>query len=482
MKTYDYYCTWQAQNIYCQVKGVSNRDYLDEEALFKENGLVHAYPEFRQDLYFVLDDGWDVPYSYNVKEEYPFASHEIKKDRFKSFKGTPQEKLKQMVDKIMSYGWKGVGIWVCAQGSNKAYKRSIKGLKSFFKKRLEWSKYAKIAYWKVDWGIYCNEYSFRKMLTQLANEIYPELIIENCMCIGPVNGFNDSEEENLKYQFPWNKNQKKYIDKVNQISEVFRSYDVTEELSSTTTLARLAYLLKQQHSIINCEDEVYMGAILGCSLGIERNKMCIEVNIAPKTSFHYRSNETLAALRYRRISPCFAKGKLQISKETFLDEFLFDSYWSPSVDHQLVKQLCPARVARNTKLPKVMKIKEVPYVVCCKDFNHNYAIGTFKRLNHEEDEKYAINVSIEIDEIVNHIAVFSNHIQTLKIAFPSNIIVKKFILIDLIHNTQIDVTKKIKVKNQKMIFPFGELTKDFYSDDDSTKAYMLQFVKEESKI
>jgi len=44
------------------------------------------------------------------------------------------------------------------------------------------------------------------------------------------------------------------------------------------------------------------------------------------------------------------------------------------------------------------------------------------------------------------------------------------------------VEKKIKVKNQKMIFPFGELTKDFYSDDDSTKAYMLQFVKEESKI
>ena len=303
MKSYDYYCTWQAQNIFCQVKHVSNRDYLDEEALFKKDGLVYAYPEFRKDLYFVLDDGWDMPYSNNVKEEYPFASHEIKSDRFKSFKGTPQEKLKQIVEKITSFGWKGVGIWVCAQGSGKAYKYSIKELKYFFKERLEWSKYAKISYWKVDWGIYCNELEFRKMLTKLASEIYPELIIENCMCINPVNGFNDTEEENLQYLFPWNKNQKKYIDKVNQISEVFRSYDVTEELSVPTTLARLAYLLKQQHSIINCEDEIYMGAILGCALGIERNKMCIKANIAPKTSFHYRSNEVLAALRYRKISP-----------------------------------------------------------------------------------------------------------------------------------------------------------------------------------
>lgn len=86
MKTYDYYCTWQAQNIFCQEKGVSNRDYLDEEALFKKNGLAEAFLECRKNLYFILDDGWDVYYSQNEKEPYPFASHEIKKDRFPHFK------------------------------------------------------------------------------------------------------------------------------------------------------------------------------------------------------------------------------------------------------------------------------------------------------------------------------------------------------------------------------------------------------------
>lgn len=43
MKTYDYYCTWQAQNIFCQEKGVSNRDYLDEEALFKKMVLLKLF-------------------------------------------------------------------------------------------------------------------------------------------------------------------------------------------------------------------------------------------------------------------------------------------------------------------------------------------------------------------------------------------------------------------------------------------------------
>ncbi len=479
MKTYDYYCTWQAQNIFCQEKGVSNRDYLDENALFNEqNGLVHAFPECRKDLYFILDDGWDVFYSKNTKESYPFASHILKKDRFLHFHGKPQEKLKQLVDKILSYGWKGVGIWVCAQGYEKAYSYSVKRLKSFFKKRLLWSKYANISYWKVDWGVYGNDWSFRKMLTALAKQIYPELIIENTLCIPPVNGFNGDEELSLQYQFPWNQNMKKYIDKVCKISEVFRSYDVTEELSTTTTLARLCYLLKQNNSIINCEDEVYLGAILGCSLGIERNKMCAKSPITPLSSFHYRYHEAVAAMRYRSISFAFAKAKLHLSKETFMDEVPFGPYWSENVSNQLVKQVCPARVSRNTSLPKVKKIKEVPYVVCAKDYNHNYAIGTFKRLNHEEDEKYEIDVSVQIDEPIDNLAIFSNHIRQLKAHFLKPLQMKKLILVDLINLTKKDVTSFIKVQNNTLTIPYSSLTSSFVCDDASSKAYLLKIEKE----
>lgn len=480
MKTYDYYCTWQAQNIFCQEKGVSNRDYLDEEALFKKNGLAEAFLECRKDLYFILDDGWDVYYSQNEKEPYPFASHEIKKDRFPHFKGKPEERLKKLVDKIMSYGWKGVGIWVCAQGYQKAYTYSVKRLKAYFKKRLEWSKYARIAYWKVDWGVYGNDFSFRKMLTNLAKEIYPELIIENTLCMPPVNGMNQEEEENRKYQFPWNQQTKKYMDKVCQLSEVFRSYDVTEELSSTTTLARLCYLLKQKHSIINCEDEVYMGAILGCSLGIERNIQCTLSKITPQSSFHYRYNEAIAAMRYRTLSQPFVGTKLHLSKEIFTDEVLFGPYWSENVSNQLVKQKCPARVARNTSLPKVHPIQKVPYVVCCKDLNHHYALGTFKRLNHEKDEIYAVDVCVQMDELVSHIAIFSNHIRHLKVQFENDFKIQRINLIDMIHLTQKDITSQIQMKNHCLWIPYAMLTKEFVCNDDSTKAYLLEITYEKN--
>ncbi len=474
MKTYDYYCTWQAQNIYCQPKGVSNRDYLDEEALFGEKGIVFAYPELRKDLYFILDDGWDVPYSYHVEEDYPFASHEIKSDRFPSFYGSPKEKLKQMVDRICSYGWKGVGIWVCAQGSGEDYLKTIDELKDFFKERLLWSKYAHISYWKVDWGKYGNDAAYRKMLVNLAKEIYPQLIIENAMCICPVNGVNDHEEEKRKYLYPWNKSMKKYIDEVVHFSEVFRSYDVTEELSSSTTLARLIYLLKQNQSIINCEDELYMGAILGCSLGIERNKTCALETITPKTSLHYRALETLAAIRYRKLSPCFVGGKLHVSKEKYLVKWQFGAYWSENIDHVLVNQICPARVARNTSLPQVEKIKEVPLVICCKDLKENYAIGTFKRLNYEDDSLYQVNVRIDIDKKVRNIAIFSNHIQTITIKLSENIEGKKIYLRDLIHNTRKNITKLIVVKKQKLCVDYARLTRDFSCEDLSSKAYLLE--------
>lgn len=475
MKTYDYYCTWQAQNFLCQKKGVSNRDYLDEEAIFNDkNGIVNAYPELRDSLYFVLDDGWDVPYSYNVKEKYPFASHIIREDRFPSFKGTPQEKLKQMVDRIKSYGWKGVGIWVCAQGYDKDYEKSIQGLKNFFKERLLWSKYAGISYWKVDWGTYCNDVSYRKMLVNLGKEIYPELIIENAMCINPVNGFNNGEDEDKKYIFPWNNEMVNYIDKVVKFSEVFRSYDVTEELSTTTTLERLIYLLKKSKGIINAEDELYLAAVLGCSVGIERNKISRLDKKPTNNMFNYKTNEVYAYVNYRKISSCFAGTKLLTSKETFLDSCQFGGYWCDNVTNALVKQICPCYVARNTSLPKVKALKEIPYVVCCKDLNNNYAIGTFKRLNYGNDNDYKVNVSVKISSLVDNIAIFSDHIKTLKVTFKENIIGKKFYLVNLIDNSKEDVTNSIVVKDNKMTIYYSKLTKKFKTNDYSGKAYLLE--------
>ena len=332
-------------------------------------------------------------------------------------------------------------------------------------------------YWKVDWGIYCNDVKYRKMLVRLTKKYYPELIIENAMCINPVNGFNNGEEEQYKYMFPWNKEMFNYIDKVTKFSEVFRSYDVTEELSTNSTLARLTYLLKKSNAIINAEDELYLAAVLNCSYGIERTPYSTVTATTKNINFNFKCNEVKAAINYRRISPVFKRTPLRTSKEQFLDEYSFGGYWCDNVTNATVKQLCPARVSRNTSLPKVKAIKEVPYVVCCKDLNNNYAIGTFKRINYENDDKYLVDVSVKINQVVKNIAIFSNQIKKLKVKFTENVNFSKIVLVNLMNKSRRDVTNKIILKDNQLIINYEELTKRFKCDDNSCKAYMLRLYK-----
>ena len=469
MRTYDYYCTWQAQNVLGFTNGISNRDYLDEDIVFGKHGLAFSYPSIRKHLYFVLDDGWDVPYGKNVNEPYPFASHIIRDDRFPSFIGTPKEKLKQMVDKIKNIGWKGLGIWVCAQGYDNDYFKTINGLKDFFKTRLEWSKYAKVSYWKVDWGRYDNYYAFRKMLTTLAKQIYPELIIENARCLSPVNGFCNGEEPGFEYQYPWNKKLKRYIDKTLKISEVFRSYDCTEELETTTTIKRLSYLLKNnENCLINCEDQLYLGAVLGLPVGIMRNRLAAILDNTKRC--HYRQDEAIATINFRKIAPVFKGTKLHVSKKIFEDHHVFGKYWCNEVtDHDVIQQ-APQIISRNMELPKVIPVGDVPYVACAKHRNGIYAIGTYKRLCFEDDH-YSIDISLNVDGI-KKIGVFSNHIR--KLILNHTPITNKLYTTNLVSMRKSNVTKYCTIYNNKIIVDYNKIIPLFKCDDYSDVAFILE--------
>ena len=473
MKTFDYYCTWQAQNVLGYTKGISNRDYLNEDIIFGKDGLVTSYPTIRKNLYFVLDDGWDVPYGKNVKEDYPFASHILREDRFPSFIGTPEEKLKKLVDKIKSYGWKGVGIWVCAQGYGDDYQKEPKELKKYLTSRLLWSKYAGIDYWKVDWGKHDSSYEFRKLLSSLKNKIYPHLIVEHAKCLPPVNGFNCNEDKKHKYQYPYNNDLKEYIDKILPISDVFRSYDCTEELETTTTIERIAYLLKNNPTcIINCEDQLYLGAVLGMAFGIMRNRKAAVVG--NKRKCHFRQNEAIAAMNYRAISPVFTGGEIHVSKEYFQDSHQFGKYWCKEVTDNNVIQQAPRRISRNMPLPRVYQIGDVPYVASCKDSKGNYAIGTFKRLCFEDDH-YEVDIAINTDTKLTNVGIFSNHVRNLIINNKYAKEYKKVMLVNLVDNTKTNITKNVNFMKNKIIIPYLELSKNFNVDDYSDKAYLVIF-------
>ena len=68
-------------------------------------------------------------------------------------------------------------------------------------------------------------------------------------------------------------------------SDVLRTYDITAQLSVPTTLDRVVQILASFDSlpkgkgIINCEDEPYVAASLGCAIGVMRHPAFIQLRV-----------------------------------------------------------------------------------------------------------------------------------------------------------------------------------------------------------
>ena len=173
-ETPNYVCTWSFQDWAAYSDDYtpamdSNipRDMLNHEQLFGENGWVNtAYQDSKQDLIFLLDDGWDLPKGGNGSY---FGSFLVSPDKFPDYGDTPQERLKTLVENIENAGWKGAGVWVCA--SEMSSEQDGTWNEDYWRERLEWSKYAGVDYWKIDWGNHSGDAGWRQMVSDLADEI-----------------------------------------------------------------------------------------------------------------------------------------------------------------------------------------------------------------------------------------------------------------------------------------------------------------------
>lgn len=95
-ETPNYVCTWSFQDWAAYSDDYtpamdSNipRDMLNHEQLFGENGWVNtAYQDSKQDLIFLLDDGWDLPKGGNGSY---FGSFLVSPDKFPDYGDTPQD-------------------------------------------------------------------------------------------------------------------------------------------------------------------------------------------------------------------------------------------------------------------------------------------------------------------------------------------------------------------------------------------------------
>ena len=370
--TPDYYCTWQTQ-LYATSDGKpeGQRAIIGEKALFdteKPFGWAYFYEKAREDLFFVMDDSWDVSLCGERKE---FGSLILNAEKFPDATADAKnnaEAIGRLCKKMHSLGWKGLGGWVCAQEAEGA----AEAPESYWKKRLQEANEAGFAYWKVDWGKKGTDLSFRRMLTALAKDYAPHLTVEHAM-----------------------------RPEIIRDADVFRTYDVPALMSIPMTMEKLSALSAYDGGLINCEDEVYMAAAGGFAMGVMRHPYdgafpdgkadmsfpSIHRNCKTKMT------EIVRAVRFHRIAPAFS-GAFQASDTRFCDTWRFacadeemESWWFENpllkndVKDGVLTRKAPAMLARNCDFPKIVPDEkgDAPFVVISRNPNGVFAVATLGR-------------------------------------------------------------------------------------------------------
>ena len=205
---------------------------------------------------------------------------------------------------------------------------------------MRWMQTSGVAYWKVDYGNRGRDEAWRRHLTELGRQTAPGLTIETAM---------------VPHAITW--------------GDTYRTYDVDALLSVPQTLGRVVTELQYQaeppaKGQINCEDEVYLGAALGCCYGVMRHSFAGSLPsgrqdfvFPPLTrDLKHCTDEVVRAVRWHRIAPAFAVGAnpVAISSERLTDNWRFqkDESWDIAAGQQL-SVTAPAAVTRGLPLPKV---------------------------------------------------------------------------------------------------------------------------------
>ena len=470
-KTPSYWCTWGIQNYSLEVPDelthatVANN--LTEKLMFQDPGWATKYfPKVRGDLYILYDLGWDVPPSLQFdKERWRLGSLEVSTAKFPSCSGTPAQRLRKLNEMTKAAGWRGAAIWIPAQAPGDGKDGRLMGpkeLEQFFRERARWSREAGIEYWKIDYGARDGDADFRKMITTVAQEGSPGLRVEHARCCGPV---SDEEVpwENLvaskkgSYRTWDNGKILQQALKLLEFSDVLRTYDVTAYFSVPTTLDRVAQILAgvskstRKSALLNCEDEPYIGAVLGCAMGILRHPLWRDYPNKPYDPYSVkrRIDAVTRAVRWQRLAPAFGVGmaKVTLDDNFQLDHWVFkeNETWAQWLVGREVVQGAPARVARGMALPMVLGKGLRPYVVASQNPNGAIAVATLPRISKEKGFYLPlVDVGIEIGEGNSPVGVFGRY-RSLTLRLAGNLGRRRAWAQDLAGDRATDITDRVRV-------------------------------------
>ena len=413
-----YWCSWVTQNSPRTDDLRGTLANLNEETLLHNPGWVSRhYEKIRGDLIVVLDEGWDLPPQTDVsKEIWPLGSLELQEEKFPSCGGSPAARLRKLNDMIRKLGWAGVGVWVPAQlqGDGRNGKlRPPEDVVPYWTERARWCADAGIAYWKVDWGARSRSVDFRRTLSRIARGVAPGLRVEHAVIVRPVN-----EPQDGSGRFAHWTDVKERAFQTVAFSDVFRGYDILYQMPTATMLDRIATLLQAAPALwegpgfINSEDEVYLGAALGCTLGIMRHpqwRSSLDTEVNP-VQYHKRIDEAVRAVRWQRIAPPVRIRDVRTvtDEHVLTDRYHFSTgqTWATEVIGKEFTQSAPARVARGMPLPSVVAPGDMPFVVASRHPNGAIAVAALERTLHQQIVAPRAAVEIEVGAGRHPIGIF----------------------------------------------------------------------------
>lgn len=449
----NYFCTWAAQNYMyghhlreldpTLLEGDSGskfaHDAMTEKVLFGEGGWVtDFFPKIRKDVFFLLDDGWQVGGT---------ATFELDTTKFPAFTGSSAGRLSELNLAIQRAGWRGAALWCRNTPGGNADHR----LESL-------SEAAGIRYWKIDIG----DPAFN--LVRLRDQAHIPLTFEHVHGELPLNG--DWTKDGRFGSQPRGSKRMEIL----KHTDVYRTYDVTSILSLPTTLDRVAEMLKGAngdsgvHGLLNVEDEIYVAAALGCTMGVLRHPL-VGLRPGPDADLFFngsrqakkRMDEVVRALRWQRIAPPFSpgSGSLKVSDEILTDSWTFTrgETWQTEIIGATVRQGAPACVARNIGLPEVKAKGEKPFVLATKFPNGAVAIAAQERTQIGNAWYMpACDVTLSVTDAPGPFGVFGTF-DSLTLIFEKPLQDKRIWAQDLAGDEVVDISSEVEVRGVSLRIP-----------------------------
>ncbi len=451
--TPNYWCTWAAQNyMYGHdlpeldpkvLEGDSGsklaHDAMTEKILFGRTGWAQDFfPKIREDVLFLLDDGWQIGGT---------ATFELDPKKFPSFTGSSADRLTKLNHAIRGAGWRGTALW-CRNTPGGDADHRLESL----------SQSAGIKYWKVDIG----DPTFN--LVRLRDQTHIPLTLEHVHGEWPVNG--DWRKDGRFGAQRWGSNRMEIL----QHTDVYRTYDVTSILSLSTTLDRVSEMLKgaeghsEVHGLLNVEDEVYVAAAMGCTMGILRHPLK-GMRPGKDTDLFFngprqtkkRMDEVVRALRWQRIAPPFSPGlgSVKLSDEILTDSWIFErgQTWQNEIVGARVQQGAPACLARNISLPEVKAKGDKPFVFATRFPNGAVAIGAQERTQVGNGWYMpTCDVALSVADAPGPYGVFG-YFDSLTLAFDNPLHDRRVLAQDLAGNEAIDISSLVQVRGKSLYIP-----------------------------